>query len=312
MSKRRNLKSISTPIILGAVSVPLSVALLVGWTLLIGRNLSDADEIAFDVSLLILGAISFLVIVTVIVLLSVFLVREILEVRRQDSFIDSVTHELKSPLASIRLCLETLERPDLPVEKQASLRGMMQADVARLTSFIDDVLQASRVAGGAIGGLNVSTLELGRWLDELTQTVEARLELEPGTIQVDSADGLNVRTDESSLEIVLRNLLGNAVKYSSETPSIAVRATSDGRQVRIEVQDQGIGIEQQDLTRIFSRFYRAPRSDVRKRRGTGLGLFVASALAKHLGGTLQAHSDGPGTGTTMSLTLPASTSEEGS
>lgn len=305
MSRRRNVKSISTPIILGAVSVPLSVALLVGWTLVLGRTISSGDEIALDVWLLIIGALSFLVIVTIIVLLSVFLAREILEVRRQDSFIDSVSHELKSPLASIQLCLETMARADLPDDKRNTLREMMLGDVARLTSFIDDVLQASRLSGGVMGGLSLGDVDVDALLRQLARNAESRHGIEVGTVLVDVQDEMEFRTDEAALEIVLRNLIDNAIKYSPRPPEVKICARREDDRVVFEVRDRGIGIEPQHLKRIFARFFRAPRSDVRQRRGTGLGLFVAAALVRHLGGRVVAESDGLGKGTLMRLSLPA-------
>src|SRR5581483_11402762 len=113
MARRRRLKSISVPITLGAVTVSLAAALLVGWSILVGQRIATSEAIGGPVSLLVLGAVSFVVIMTVLVLLSVYLAREILEVRRQNSFVDSVTHELKSPLASLKLFLETLGRPEI-------------------------------------------------------------------------------------------------------------------------------------------------------------------------------------------------------
>jgi signal transduction histidine kinase len=139
-------RSISLPIILSSVAVALSLALLVGWTLLIVRNPALAHDIIANRLLLGTGIGGFIVIVTVLVLFSVFLVREIDEVQRQTSFIDSVTHELKSPLAALKLCLETLGREDLPQAQRERLRGMMLDDVDRLAVFIERVLTASRLA----------------------------------------------------------------------------------------------------------------------------------------------------------------------
>ena len=146
MARRRGLRSISVPITMGAIAVPLSAALLVGWTVLFGQKIAEQQEIFVEVWLLVLGAISFTVIIGVLVLLSYFLAREILEVRRQDSFIDSVTHELKSPLAALKLCLETLARDGIPAGKREQLREMMLDDVDRLTAFIDRVLTATRIS----------------------------------------------------------------------------------------------------------------------------------------------------------------------
>ncbi|MEM6957803.1 MAG: HAMP domain-containing sensor histidine kinase [Myxococcota bacterium] len=301
--RRRRLRSIRAPIIMGAISVPLSVALLVGWTLLIARNLASADNMALDVSLLVAGALSFLVIVAVIVLLSLFLVREILEVRRQDSFIDSVTHELKSPLASIRLALETLGRQGLAGDKREELRTMMLDDVARLSAFIDDVLQASQIVGGSEGIQALDEIELRTMVEAMRRDALDRWHLPEDAVELDVPD-LTVALDGASLTIVLRNLIDNAIKYGGERPRVRVRGVRSAKGLSLEVSDSGIGIERQHLKRVFERFFRGTSADVRKRHGTGLGLFVANALTKGLGGTLSAHSGGLGQGTTMRLVLP--------
>ncbi|MCA9612601.1 MAG: HAMP domain-containing histidine kinase [Myxococcales bacterium] len=299
------MRSISTPIVLGAVSVPLAIALLVGWTLLIAENLTTRRDIALDVWLLVIGAISFVVIAAVLVLFSYYLAREILEVRRQDSFIDSVTHELKSPLASLRLCLETLARPDLPAGTREHLREMMLGDVDRLTSFIDDVLQASRLANMDQVGVNVTEIDFVQLATEVAESVRTRRRLPEGTVRVEAPDGFRIVTDEAALTIVLRNLVDNAVKYSGSEVDVVVRAHRDDKQRGvIEVVDRGIGIDQAHRAAVFQRFYRVQSPEVRERKGTGLGLFVVSALVKNLGGTVEAHSEGLGKGTTMSVVLP--------
>ncbi len=305
MARRRNLKSISTPIILGATSVLLSAALLVGWTLLIAQNLELDRDVAGNVWLLVLGAISFVVIISVLVLFSVFLAREILEVRKQDSFIDSVTHELKSPLASLKLCLETMSRSDVDGEQRDRLRVMMNEDVDRLSSFIDDVLQASRVVERR-SGLNVSDVVMADFLQQCVGAAARRNGIAKEDIRIDSEADLTVRTDRAALEIVIKNLIDNALKYSGESPEVVLHARSEPPDhVRIEVSDKGIGIPPQHLKRVFHRFYRVQTESVRRRRGTGLGLFVVWSLVRNLGGKVRALSEGEGQGTTMRVTLPA-------
>src|SRR5690606_36428297 len=139
---RRPTRSIGLPIVWASIAMVLSIALLVGWTLLIVQNM----PVAPNSWLLVSGIVSFIVIMTVLVFFSVYLVREILEVRRQNSFIDSVTRELRSPLACLKLCLETMGRDSLSAPQRETLREMMLDDVDRLTVFIDDVLEASRIA----------------------------------------------------------------------------------------------------------------------------------------------------------------------
>jgi signal transduction histidine kinase len=246
------------------------------------------------------------VIMSVLVMFSIFLAREILEVRRQDGFIDSVTHELKTPLASIKLCLQTLERDGIPADMRAKLQKMMYKDVDRLATFIDDVLQASRLSHGDEVGMAVEDVGLSAFAERCAEVVGARHRLLAGAISVEIDPAMIVSTDAAALDIVLRNLLDNAVKYSSGVPRVAVFAalSKDGERVTIEVRDHGIGIARQNLKRIFHRFYRVPDEPVRARKGTGLGLFVVSALVRNLGGQVSAQSEGVGFGSTMRVVLP--------
>jgi signal transduction histidine kinase len=304
VSKRRSLRSISVPITLGAITVVLSAALLVGWSVLLANNIAKSEDIVIDVWLLVLGAISFTVIITVLVLFSIFLAREILEVRRQDSFIDSVTHELRSPLASLRLCLETMQREDLPEDRREHLHTMMVDDVERLSSFIDDVLQASRLAHEQ-PAMSTAEASLEELVAVATKTVVARHHLPDDAVRIDVPSSIELATDRAALEIVLRNLIDNAVKYSGPEPRVEVRAQTTGPGgVLVEVRDLGIGIEKSHLDRVFHRFYRVEDEEVRKRRGTGLGLFVVRQLVRNLGGSIEAVSEGRGKGTTMRVRLP--------
>ncbi len=304
MARRRSLKSISTPITLGAVSVPICLALLVGWVLLFAQRLAGGSAaIAPSVWLLAVGAVSFVVVMVVLVLLSYFLVREILEVRRQDSFIASVTHELKSPLASLKLLLETLDRDELQEPKRRELRVMMLDDVDRLSSFIDDVLQASRLSYDQ-RGTNLTEVRLQELVMRVVATVSGRHKLGADAVDVEVDDAFVLQTDPAALEIVLKNLIDNALKYGGKKGGVAVRASrAEGRAI-VEVEDQGIGIPKKHLKRVFQRFYRVSSTTVRERHGTGLGLFVASSLVKNLGGSVVASSDGEGHGTLMTVTLP--------
>lgn len=306
MARDLRRKSISLPITLGALTVVLAGALLVGWSVLLGQRIAVAENIGGDVSLLVLGAISFVVIMTVLVVFSIYLAREILEVRRQDSFIDSVTHELKSPLASLKLCLETLGRSELDPSQREQLRGMMLEDVDRLSSCIDDVLQASLLAhrGFATEAAEVDLAQLAR---SCAASVGARYHLPEEVIRIEVPPGTILSTDRAALEIILKNLFDNAVKYSEGLPAVrlALRTDRKGRNL-LEIEDRGIGIPEKQLRRVFQRFHRVDEESVRQRRGTGLGLFVVAALVRNLGGRVAASSPGPGQGTTIRVTLPAS------
>lgn len=293
------------PITLGAITVLLSIALLIGWSFLLGQKIMRSADIAVDVWLLVLGALSFVLIITVLVLFVISLARGIVEVRKQDTFIDSVTHELKSPLASLQLCLETLGREGLEEESREKLRTMMLDDVDRLRAFIDDVLEANRLSYARPGMLNVSDVALLQLVEDCADAVRARHKLDANELLIDVDPDLVVSTDRAALDIVVKNLIDNAAKYSSRPAHVEVRGRrgADGR-VLLEVTDHGIGIDRQNLKRVFHRFYRVEDQEVRQRRGTGLGLFVVSALVKQLGGKVEAISEGRGQGTTMRVVLP--------
>lgn len=307
MAKRRNLPSIAVPIIFGIVTVPITVALLVGWTVLLGTRIAQ-QGVAGDVWLLVLGAIAFTAIIAILVLFTYFLAREIREVRRQDTFIDSVTHELKSPLASLKLCVETLGRDNLAEDQRGKLRQMMLNDVDRLAAFIDDVLQASRLAHEA-ATINLSDVPLAELARSCASIVAVRHRLADEVFHVEIDDALVVTTDKIALEIVLKNLIDNAAKYSRDPVNVRITGRVDaGDRLVLEVKDNGIGIAKKQLKRVFDRFYRVDDESVRRRRGTGLGLFVVSSLVRNLDGKVSAHSEGLGCGTTMRVILPRAAS----
>ena len=305
-------RSITVPIVMGVATVALSIALLVGWVLVIVRNVELTQRVWANSWLMGGGIVSFAVIMAVLILFSVFLTREIRSSQRQVRFIDSVTHELKSPLASLRLCVETLTRRELKPEQRREMLRMMLDDIDRLGAFIDDILEASRIRHGR-GDLTVSHVELDGLVSRAVRHVEHRYGLDEGEVDValEPAD-LSLATEPTSLEVVLRNLLDNAVKYSDRPARVRMTAHKDATSGRIsfKVVDQGIGIPAEHLRQVFDRFYRVPSEDVSTRRGTGLGLYVASALVRNLGGRLDVHSDGRGKGTTMSFELPGGTLEE--
>lgn len=301
---RASARSISILIVISTVTVLLTVALLVGWTLVIVQNMAATRAVSGSVWLLVGGISFFVVILTVVVLFSVFLVREILEVRRQQTFIDSVTHELKSPLASIKLCLDTLARPELAVHQREHLRHMMLSDVERLSIFVDDILEASRISHG-LRTQQWTTVNVTALLNRCIEMMQRRYELGNDAITAHVPPDLTIHTDPTALETVLKNLLDNAVKYSTPPPRVMVQVQSEGsKYIRIEVSDQGIGIERPQLKRIFRRFYRVPNNDVYARSGTGLGLYVVAALVRNLGGQIAAQSAGPMQGTRISVRLP--------
>lgn len=281
-------------LILGITLSILAVALNVGWILL---NLRQ-------VVLLVLGAIFFALIITGLILNTIFLVREIRRNEQHDAFINSVTHELKTPIASIKLYLETLKTRDVPPEKQREFYDVMLADSDRLLNTVDQVLKA----GGAKEKAKLKTAEVdvSTLLRECIAIIRTQRNLDASVIRfTEPGEPLTVVGNEAELKTAFINLLENAVKYSKDDPKVSIRTKKAAlnRRVEIFIKDNGIGISPADLKRIFKRFYRVPdaASDT---RGTGLGLFIVRSIIKRHGGRVSAQSRGEGMGSTFMVQLP--------
>jgi signal transduction histidine kinase len=299
-------RSISLPIILSSVAVALTIALLLVWILVIAQNVEQLQATFLgNIGLLAGGIVSFLAIISVLVLFTVFLVREITEVRRQTSFIDSVTHELKTPLASLKLAAETLARPELAADRREQLRVMMLQDVSRLVNLVDGILDANRLLGAREAG-DLGEVVLSDMIEQVAAETIRRHHVGLEIFEFACDDDVALIVDPTSLRTILSNLIDNAIKYSDGVPAIRIEAQRDRELgvVHIRVSDRGIGIDKGDLKRIFKRFYRVPEEAVRSRHGTGLGLFVVEGLVKALGGKIEAISAGVGHGTTIYVLLP--------
>ena len=280
-------------LILGISLSVLAIALNVGWILL---NLRE-------VALLTLGVIFFALIITGLILNTIFLVREIRKNEQHDAFLNAVTHELKTPIASIRLYLETLKSRDLEREKRNEFYDIMLADSDRLLSTVEQVLQASRTRE-AKRGMSLEEIDLGQLLADTVSDVAKRRRLDPELVKLAPAPSeVKVIGDRSELQTAISNLLDNAIKYSPDGPKVSVRLRSVGsKYAEIFVRDNGIGMLPADLKRVFRRFYRVPNSSNPK--GTGLGLAIVHSIIKKHGGRVTAESRGIGRGSTVRIRLP--------
>jgi two-component system, OmpR family, sensor histidine kinase SenX3 len=283
---------------LGACLVALAVALNVGWILLNWR----------EVALLVLGVIFFGLIIGGLVLNTIFLVREIRRSEQHDSFINAVTHELKTPIASIRLYLETLQRRDVGETQRREFYDIMLAESDRLLYTVEQVLRAGRTGHRRrhIHSALVDMRELVQGCIELCRT-GAGLPINAITFseQIPPGERPVVRGEPDELRAAVSNLLDNAVKYSEQEARVSVEISLEGdRRVIIRVKDNGIGIPREQLRRIFKRFYRVPRIVMTRVKGTGLGLFIVRSVVEKHGGKVFAESDGDGQGSTFTISLP--------
>ncbi len=221
--------------------------------------------------------------------------------RAQRNFISQVTHELKSPLASIRLHLETVRLRHPDPERLDAFVDTMLADADRLHGTIQNLLTASRVEQKGLQ-LLLRTRDLSALVDAYFREREGFLP-EGSRLDLHVEPGLWAYLEEEAFEIALRNLLENAVRYSEGPPEISVRLERDGSRAHLSVADRGRGLEPKECKKVFRMFYRVRRSG-EPARGSGLGLFIVKTVALRHRGKVWVESPGPGQGATFHLVLP--------
>ena len=300
MNFTRRRGAIATAITLGVLLIGLTIFLNIQWIRL------SRTHIVY----LVLGIIFFAIIVAGLVLNTIFLVREVRRNERQDSFLNAVTHELKTPIASIRLYLDTLQRRTVSEEQRKQFYSIMHADSDRLLATVEQVLKAGEL-GQRQRQQNRAVIDLETLTQECIAVTLARHHLGADCIELAPVPGqvrLRVEGIAEDLRTAVLNLLDNAVKYSpTDLTRLHIRCTLsivNYADVALAVTDQGLGIPAQELKRIFKRFYRIPGRYAIKIKGTGLGLFLVKAIVKQHGGSITAASPGPHQGTTMTMTLP--------
>jgi two-component system sensor histidine kinase SenX3 len=283
--------------VFGICLVAIAVALNVSWVVL---NWQTGV-------LAILGLIFFLLIIAGMVLNTIFLVREIRRNEQQDSFLNAVTHELKTPVASIRLYLQTLQTRELDVDKRREFYRIMLADSDRLLHTIEQVLRAGS-ARSRFRREARSRVDLGDIAKECVELARRRFHLDDTSLAyADRTNGLPpiVLGNAEELRAAIWNLIDNAVKYSLSEIRIEVGLEAEGKDgIAVRVTDHGIGISSTELKRIFRRFYRTPALGVVRTKGSGLGLFIVRSVAKNHGGRAFAESGGAGQGSTLTIVLP--------
>jgi two-component system, OmpR family, sensor histidine kinase SenX3 len=297
-------RSIGLPLALGIVLAVVAVVLAVGWQVLL---VSDWRPVAQGLTplhwvFIVLGSVCFVLLIAGLVWLCAWLVREMRLNQRQQAFLDAVTHEMKTPLASLRLYVETLTRHDPPAERRRAFLERMQEDVTRLDHTVSQVLAAARAEVRTRAASE--PLDLGGLLHSCVEEVRRRHGLAEDAMRLDPAPSATAFGSRAELQVVFRNLLENAVRYSDGRVDVrvAVQRLGGGR-VRVDIADRGIGIERRELRRIFQRFYQAGRDVQRQAVGLGLGLFVVRQLVRRQGGTVAARSEGPGRGSRFVVTL---------
>ena len=283
-------------VILCVVLVAAAVTLNIGWIIVNGRRVLP----------LVFGILCFALIIAGIIVYTVFLVRELRRNDQHDAFINAVTHELKTPIASIRLYLETLQTREVSDPQRREFYRVMLEDTERLQQTVEQVLKAG-IAGQRFSLQHRAPVDIEALAAEVLDSARTRHHLPPErmTLAVPASPGnLYVDGDVDELRTVISNLLDNAVKYSRDVVQIAVEVAAPSPEtVWVRVKDSGIGIPRTQLRRIFHRFYRIHAHGF-KVKGTGLGLYIVRSIVKQHGGRVFAASEGEGKGSTFTVELP--------
>lgn len=305
MNINRRRGAIAFFITLGVLLTGVTIFLNIAWII------SNKTHLLY----LVLGVFLFAILVAGVVLNTVFLIREVRRNERQDSFLNAVTHELKTPIASIRLYLDTLQRRELDDAQRKKFYAIMHSDSDRLLATVEQVLKAGEL-GERTRKLNRTLIELEPLVADCIAITLQRHHLPAEAITLAPVPGqvrLPINGIPEDLRTAVLNLLDNAVKYSpsglTRLEVLCTLAISNYTNVTLTIADRGLGIPERELKRIFKRFYRIPGIYEVRIKGTGLGLFLVSNIARQHGGTITAASKGANQGTTMTLTLPLASTE---
>lgn len=299
-------KSLKWPILVATLMIISVVGLTVGWVLLnvfsaLDPQKNSRAEIYWI--LLSVGAILFAFLLAGVILYLIWIIQNINLNRRQSNFIDAVTHELKTPIASLKLYLQTLNRRSVEGPQRQQFYQTMMQDVERLDRLINqllDVARLQRVDQEPVPKEWVS-------IDEVIRDNIASLTKQHGIgseVFRFSDSECELFVQRVDLDVLLRNVMDNAIKYASLSPEVEIRVECEGDQAVIYVSDNGVGIPRHLRRKIFSRFYRAGDELERKKPGVGLGLFLVRSIVERLRGSITVGDRGKGGGTTFVIRIP--------
>jgi signal transduction histidine kinase len=300
MLERRSLKA---PIILGVVMILLVVVLAAVW--IFGNVLAATGNLGSSAVfwvILATGAVLLIGVLAGVIAYLTLTVKAFNLNRRQSNFIDAVTHELKSPIASLKLYLQTMARRSVNEQQQQDFHRFMLADVERLDSLINHLLDAARIERGVESAAE-EKIRLDQLLAQCASATCVRYQLPGETVKIDSPE-VTVKSQLVQLEILFRNLIDNAVKYGGSPPHVEVRVTAEAdERVMVSIVDNGAGIPANQRRKVFGRFIRLGSELERSTPGTGLGLYLVRNVIKAIGGSIRVSGRADEPGTEFEVTL---------
>ncbi|MCU0711184.1 MAG: HAMP domain-containing histidine kinase [Pirellula sp.] len=298
-------KSFKWPIFLAVIMIVLIVGLTVAWIILNVFGAVTYERPALYWTLLAVGSVMFALVLTGVIVYLVWSIQQIDLNRRQSNFLDAVTHELKSPIASLKLYLQTLNRRSLPDEQRIQFYSSMMEDVERLDRTISQLLEVAKLQQDR------SLQDEPEWIrvDEIVDTISKKLcdehTFDPNHLHLD-VPACELNALRSDVEILVRNLLDNAMKYAGTPPEVSIIGTisRDEKELRLVFQDNGNGIPRHLRRAIFKRFYRVGDELERRKPGTGLGLFLVRSFVKRMRGSIQVDDSSKQQGTKFVVQIP--------
>ena len=291
----RTRRGIRFPVTLSVLLISVNVVLMICWIVLLAR--------AGNWNMLTIGALLFAFVLAGLGIYLYVTIKEIQLNQRQANFIDSVTHELKSPLASLKLYLETLQLRPLEEQRRAVMYDSMLQDVERLEHLIDQLLEIGRLDAIATD-FTPEDVPLPELLERCADAacLHQRVRREAVVVRCPPS---TIHGSKLALEMIFRNLIDNAVKYGGENPKGEVEGDRyNAGQVIVQVSDNGIGVPPELRKRIFGLFFRAGNELKRTTKGTGVGLYIVQTLVQKMKGWVSVHDRRSGTGAVFEVVLP--------
>lgn len=263
----------------------------------------DLFDTRFNWVVLLEGSFLMLIILVGVYMIFVFWNKQARLNRMQSNFVSSVSHELKSPLASIQLYLETLKYQQVSPEETRDFVETMLTDTERLSNLIDNILAAGKSDPKSMQ-LKFYPVGIGDFTREVMKNHKSRFEERECKAEVDIVDSPVLNIDKRMMQMVFNNLIGNALRYSPAGSLFKVRIRNNKKHNEIQFMDSGIGLEKKDMKKIFRKFYRIHNRETENIEGAGLGLYISKEIVKNHKGKLKVSSGGKGKGSIFTVLLP--------
>lgn len=309
MRRKRSLRIITSYVL----SLVVAIAMLVVWVVYVATSVSQINELATRLGgtgttyhwiVLAVGCVLFGLLITGLTIQLAQAMSERRYSSKQEEFVSNITHELKSPLAAIKLHAQTLETPDLSAAHRARSVDFILQQADRMDTLVDNMLESSRLAARK-RRTDTEPVALASFFATYFDHARTAVEGRGVQLSVDVRTNASVVATTDALQRVMTNLIDNAVRFSARGGEVRCLVRDEDHRVHIEVQDEGIGIPRAELKKVFDRFYQIGREISGRRGGTGLGLSIVSGLVREMRGSVRAEPNAGRPGTTFVVTLPA-------